>query len=218
MLELGARRAREAPLRLLAIGAHSDDIEIGCGGTILKLIEEESVSEVWWVVLTGGAERAAEARCSAEAMLVGVPGSHVILKEFRDGYFPYDGADIKHFFEELKGEVSPDVIFTHQRADLHQDHRVTCELTWNTFRDHLVLEYEIPKYDGDMSIPNLFVSLHESLCRKKIEHLMTHFASQRSKRWFAEDLFSGLLRLRGMECNSPTSFAEAFHCRKALLS
>ena len=142
----------------------------------------------------------------------------MILKDFRDGYFPYDGAEIKEFFEELKAEISPDVILTHQRSDLHQDHRVTCELTWNTFRDHLILEYEIPKYDGDMGAPNLFVPLDESLCRKKIDHLMTHFASQVPKRWFKEDLFSGLLRLRGMECNSPTSYAEAFYCRKAMLT
>ena len=216
MLPLGARRDGDAPVKLLAIGAHSDDIEIGCGGTILKLIAQGAVSEVCWVVLTGENERAAEARRSAEAMLAGVPSTRVILKGFRDGYFPYDGGEIKAFFEQLKGEISPDVILTHQRADLHQDHRVTCELTWNTFRDHLVLEYEIPKYDGDMSVPNLFVSLEESLCRRKIDHLMEHFGSQRSKRWFAEDLFSGLLRLRGMECNSPTFYAEAFHCRKAL--
>jgi LmbE family N-acetylglucosaminyl deacetylase len=217
MLALGALHGTDAPLTLLAIGAHSDDIEIGCGGTILKLIEQGSVAEVWWVVLTGESTRAAEARRSAEAMLAGVPSTRVIIKDFRDGYFPYDDGEIKRFFEELKGEVSPDVVLTHQRADLHQDHRVTCELTWNTFRDHLVLEYEIPKYDGDMSVPNLFVSLQESLCRRKIEHLMEHFGSQRSKRWFAEDLFSGLLRLRGMECNSPTFYAEAFHCRKALV-
>ncbi len=149
--------------------------------------------------------------------LVTFPGKRVILRDFRDGYFPYDGAEIKEFFEELKGEFSPDLIFTHQRSDLHQDHRVTCELTWNTFRDHLILEYEIPKYDGDMGAPNLFVPLDESLCRQKIDHLMTHFGSQVSKRWFKEDLFSGLLRLRGMECNSPTSYAEAFYCRKAML-
>ena len=150
MLPLLVRRAGDEPLRLLAIGAHSDDIEIGCGGTILKLIEQESLSEVCWVVLTGGAKRAEEARRSAEALLGDVPSKRVILKDFRDGYFPYDGAEIKDFFEELKAELSPDVVLTHQRSDLHQDHRVTCELTWNTFRDHLILEYEIPKYDGDM--------------------------------------------------------------------
>jgi LmbE family N-acetylglucosaminyl deacetylase len=217
MLPLLARRADDEPLRLLAIGAHSDDIEIGCGGTILKLIQQRSVSEVCWVVLTGERTRAEEAASSADALLGDLRGKRVILKDFRDGYFPYDGAEIKAFFEELKAELSPDVILTHQRSDLHQDHRVTCELTWNTFRDHLILEYEIPKYDGDMGAPNLFVPLDEALCRKKIDHLMTHFASQVPKRWFKEDLFSGLLRLRGMECNSPTSYAEAFYCRKATL-
>jgi LmbE family N-acetylglucosaminyl deacetylase len=217
MLPLLVRRAGDAPLRLLAIGAHSDDIEIGCGGTILKLIEQEALSEVCWVVLTGDSERAAEARRSADALLGDVPGGRVILEDFREGHFPYDGAEIKTFFEELKAELSPDVILTHQRLDLHQDHRVTCELTWNTFRDHLILEYEIPKYDGDMGAPNVFVPLDESLCRTKIDHLMKHFASQSSKRWFKEELFSALLRLRGMECNSPSSYAEAFYCRKAML-
>ena len=217
MLPLLARRAGEEPLRLLAIGAHSDDIEIGCGGTILRLIEQGAVSEVCWVVLTGERTRAEEAAQSAEALLGDLPGRRVILKNFRDGYFPYDGADIKDFFEELKRDLSPDIVLTHQRHDLHQDHRVTCELTWNTFRDHLILEYEIPKYDGDTGAPNFFVPLAESLCRKKIDHLMTHFASQVPKRWFKEDLFSGLMRLRGMECNSPTSYAEAFYCRKAML-
>ena len=217
MLPLLTRRAGDRPLRLLAIGAHSDDIEIGCGGTVLKLIEQGWLSEVCWVVLTGETERAAEAGQSAGALLGDVPRKHVILKDFRDGYFPYDGAKIKQFFEELKGELSPDVILTHQRSDLHQDHRVTCELTWNTFRDHLILEYEIPKYDGDMRAPNVFVTLDESLCRQKIDHLMAHFGSQTPKRWFREDLFWGLLRLRGMECNSHTSYAEAFYCRKATL-
>jgi LmbE family N-acetylglucosaminyl deacetylase len=218
MLPLLARAAGEAPLRLLAIGAHSDDIEIGCGGTILKLIEQGSLAEIWWVVLTGERTRATEARQSADALLGSLPSRRVILKNFRDGFFPYDGAEIKLFFEELKAEFSPDLILTHQRSDLHQDHRVTCELTWNTFRDNLILEYEIPKYDGDMGVPNLFVPIDESVCREKIDHLMTHFGSQLSKRWFKEDLFSGLLRLRGMECNSPTSYAEAFYCRKAVLS
>jgi LmbE family N-acetylglucosaminyl deacetylase len=216
MLPLLVRRGGDGPLRLLAIGAHSDDIEIGCGGTILKLLEQGYLSEVWWVVLTGETKRASEAGQSAESLLRDIP-KRVILKDFRDGYFPYDGGEIKAFFEELKSEFSPDIIFTHQRSDLHQDHRVTCELTWNTFRDNLILEYEIPKYDGDMGSPNLFVPLDESTCRTKIDHLIRHFASQGSKRWFKEDLFSGLLRLRGMECNSTTSYAEAFYCRKVTL-
>jgi len=217
MLPFQLGRADHGQLRLLAIGAHSDDIEIGCAGTILKLIESGAVSEVCWVVLTGETNRAAEAAASAAALLADVPRTSVILKDFRDGYFPYDGADIKGFFEELKRRFSPDLILTHQRSDLHQDHRVTCELTWNTFRDHLILEYEIPKYDGDMSVPNLFVSLDDSQTRRKLDHLMAHFGSQTGKHWFDEQLFSGLMRLRGMECNSPSSYAEAFHCRKTVL-
>jgi LmbE family N-acetylglucosaminyl deacetylase len=217
MLPLELGRSGGAPVRLLAIGAHPDDIEIGCCGTILKLLEEDALSAIGWVVLSGKGERADEARASAEAVLSGVEEKQLMLPDYRDGFFPYDGGDIKEFFESLK-EFSPDIVLTHQRADLHQDHRVACELTWNTFRDHLILEYEVPKYDGDIGSPNLFVPLGEDLRRRKIDHLMTHFASQRPKRWFKDDLFSGLLRLRGMECNSPTSFAEAFYCRKAMLA
>jgi LmbE family N-acetylglucosaminyl deacetylase len=218
MLPLQARRSGDEALRVLVIGAHADDIEIGCGGTIARLIAQGAVAEVCWVVLTGATRRAQEARESAEALLAPVPESRVMLKEFRDGYFPYEGGRVKDFFEELKVEVSPDVIFTHQRADLHQDHRVTCELTWNTFRNHLILEYEIPKYDGDAGSPNLFVPLDESMCCQKVEHLMRYFGTQLTKQWFTEDLFSGLMRMRGIECNSPTSYAEAFYCRKAILA
>jgi LmbE family N-acetylglucosaminyl deacetylase len=210
-------RAVTSPVRVLAIGAHPDDIEIGCSGTLLRLLEQSAVSEVCWVVLSGRDGRAEEARASADALLAGVAQREVILRDFDDGFFPYDGRELKSFFEALKRDFSPEVVFTHQRSDLHQDHRVTCELTWNTFRDHLILEYEVPKYDGDMGAPNLFVALEDALCRRKIAHLMTHFGSQVSRRWFREDLFSGLLRLRGMECNSPTSFAEGFYCRKAVL-
>jgi len=217
MLRLLLGHGTTTPVRLLAIGAHPDDIEIGCSGTLLRLLEHGAVSEVCWVVLSGTPERAAEAHASAETLLDGVARREVIVRDFADGFFPYDGREIKGFFEELKRDFSPDVVFSHQRSDLHQDHRVTCELTWNTFRDHLILEYEVPKYDGDMSAPNAFVPLEERIRERKIEHLMRHFASQRSKRWFQEDLFSSVLRLRGMECNSPTAYAEAFFCRKAVL-
>jgi LmbE family N-acetylglucosaminyl deacetylase len=218
MLELLMKSRGEGPLRVLAVGAHSDDIEIGCSGTLLRLVEQGLVSELWWVVLSGANHmRRAEAKSSAEALLEGVP-HRIILKEYADGYFPYDGREIKEFFEELKRDFTPDVVFTHQRHDLHQDHRFTCEVTWNTFRDHLILEYEIPKYDGDMGSPNLFVPLDETLCSRKVSHLFDHFQSQVPKAWFKEDLFSGLLRLRGMECQSPTSYAEAFYCRKAVLA
>jgi LmbE family N-acetylglucosaminyl deacetylase len=218
MLPLLLGRPDGAPVRVLAIGSHPDDAEIGCAGTILRLVCENAVAAVCWVVLSGKGVRAEEARTSAEALLDGVPEKRILQPGFRDGFFPYDGAQVKAFFEELKSEFEPDVVLTHQRHDLHQDHRTTCELTWNTFRDHLILEYEVPKYDGDMGSPNLFVTLGDDVCRRKIDHLMTHFASQVPKRWFREDLFSGLLRLRGMECNSPTSYAEAFYCRKAVLT
>jgi LmbE family N-acetylglucosaminyl deacetylase len=218
MLPLQIGRAEATPARVLAIGAHPDDIEIGCAGTLLKLIEQEAISEVRWVVLSGKSERAKEARRSAEALLDGVPASDVVVCDFPDGFFPYEGQRIKDYFEYLKADFSPDVVFTHQRADLHQDHRLSCELTWNTFRDHLILEYEVPKYDGDMSAPNAFVPIEERIQRRKIDHLMSYFGSQVSKRWFKEELFSSLLRLRGMECNSPSSYAEAFFCRKAVLA
>ena len=218
MLPLTLGQPEASPARVLAIGAHPDDIEIGCAGTILKLIEQNAVAEVRWVVLSGEGERASEARRSAEALLETVPRSDVVVRDFPDGFFPYEGQRIKDFFESLKADFSPDVVFTHQRADLHQDHRLCCELTWNTFRDHLILEYEVPKYDGDMSAPNAFVPLDERLRQRKIDHLMRHFGSQLSKRWFKEELFSSLLRLRGMECNSPSSYAEAFFCRKAVLA
>jgi LmbE family N-acetylglucosaminyl deacetylase len=218
MVPLQIGRPEVRPARVLAIGAHPDDIEIGCAGTVLKLIEQAAISEVRWVVLSGDGERAKEARRSAEALLHDVPRSEVVVRDFPDGFFPYEGQRIKDFFEQLKADFSPDVVFTHQRADLHQDHRLSCELTWNTFRDHLILEYEVPKYDGDMSAPNTFVPIEESLHRRKIDHLMSHFGSQASKRWFKEELFSSLLRLRGMECNSPSSYAEAFFCRKAVLA
>ena len=206
-----------ARLRVLAIGCHCDDIEIGCGGTILKLIDEGAVSEIRWIVLSGDGARRDEARRSAEAMLAGAPAAEVILHDFPDGFFPYDGQRVKDFFEARKIEFSPDVVFTHQRDDLHQDHRLCSELTWNTFRDHLILEYEVPKYDGDMGAPNVFVPLDEEIRQRKIDHLMGHFDSQHSKRWFTAELFSSMLRLRGMECNAPSSYAEAFFCRKAVL-
>jgi LmbE family N-acetylglucosaminyl deacetylase len=218
MLPLWLGQPEATAVRVLAIGAHPDDIEIGCAGTILKLIEQGAVSELWWVVLSGADGRAEEARRSAAALLEEVPSSEVVVCDFPDGFFPYEGKRIKDFFERLKVDLSPDVVLTHQRGDLHQDHRLSCELTWNTFRDHLILEYEVPKYDGDMSAPNAFVPLSERLGQRKIDHLMSHFGSQRSKRWFGEDVFSSLLRLRGMECNSPSSYAEAFFCRKAVLA
>jgi LmbE family N-acetylglucosaminyl deacetylase len=207
----------EGNLCVLAIGAHADDIEIGSGGTLLRLAEANPKAEIVWVVLTGDERRQDEARRSAADFAREFAESQVIFGGFRDGFLPYSGDVVKSFFEDLKQSVSPDVIFTHQREDLHQDHRLTCELTWNTWRDHLIFEYEIPKYDGDLGAPNVFVHLDDSIVTRKIDLLLTHFASQRDRRWFTGDLFRSMLRVRGMESNSPTGQAEAFYCRKIVL-
>ena len=208
---------QQNPLRrVLCLGAHCDDIEIGCGGTLLKLIEAYPALQVYWVVFSATPPRAAEAMASATALLDGVQEKQIVIKNFRDGYFPYSGGEIKEYFEQLKDEFAPDLIFTHQRQDLHQDHRVLCDLTWNTFRDHLILEYEIPKYDGDLGTPNLFVQLDEKLCARKVETLVTHYATQANKHWFSKETFLALLRLRGIEARALSGYAEAFYCRKII--
>ncbi len=206
-----------SPLRVLCLGAHSDDLEIGCGGTILTLAARETPLDVTWIVFSANGERRREANESANVFLDRVLKKEVFVNDFRDGFFPYVGADIKEYFEALKTRLSPDLIFTHYRHDLHQDHRVISELTWNTFRNHLILEYEIPKYDGDLGSPNTFVQLDEPTSRRKIETILASFQTQEHRHWFSEDLFLSLLRLRGMECNAPTGFAEAFYCRKMVL-
>ena len=201
--------------RILAIGCHADDIEIGCGGTILTLTRALPGVHVTWVVLTGEGVRSEEARASAEAFLAAAGEADVRIHTLRESFLPYVGEAVKEAFESLK-DVRPDVIFTHARDDLHQDHRLACELTWNTFRDHLVLEYEIPKYDGDIGQRNVFVSLADDIVDEKLELLHRHFASQADKHWFDDELFRGLLRLRGMEC--ATRYAEAFTGRKLRLA
>jgi LmbE family N-acetylglucosaminyl deacetylase len=203
--------------RILCVGAHCDDIEIGCGGTVLRLISDSDRVEFYWIVLCSNLERAREARRSAAAFLKNARQKTIVVKAFRDGFLPYIGIEVKEFFEELKKSFSPDLVFTHFRHDLHQDHRQISELTWNTFRDHLILEYEIPKYDADLHQPNFFVPLSDAIRRKKVQALMRYFGTQRNKHWFSADLFHGLMRLRGMECASHTGHAEAFHCRKLVL-
>jgi LmbE family N-acetylglucosaminyl deacetylase len=201
---------------ILCLGAHSDDIEIGCGGTLLQLKKSCSNLKFRWVVFTGAGARKGEARKGAELFGSGCE-TEVTLREFRDGFLPYNGSAVKDCFEELKGSVSPDLIFTHWQGDAHQDHRLISELTWNTFRNHLILEYEIPKYDGDMGRPNCFVPLDTPLYQQKVDHLLTAFESQKSKPWFQPETFLALMRLRGMESNSATGYAEAFHVRKLVL-
>jgi LmbE family N-acetylglucosaminyl deacetylase len=200
--------------RVLAIGCHADDIEIGCGGTLIALGRARPGLALTWVVLAAPGDRGAEARASAQAFLANADTSDVRIHGFRDGFLPYDGGEVKEVFEQLK-EVQPDLVFTHTRHDLHQDHRLACELTWNTLRDHLILEYEIPKYDGDLGSPNVFVPLEESLVEEKLRVLRDHHASQHGKHWFDDELFRGLMRLRGME--SASRYAEAFTCRKLTL-
>jgi LmbE family N-acetylglucosaminyl deacetylase len=202
--------------QVLCLGAHSDDIEIGCGGTLLKLIEMYPTLNVTWVVFGATGERKKEAIKSAEDFLSSVPRKNILVKGFKDGFFPYIGAEIKGYFEELKKEVNPDLILTHYRQDLHQDHRVISELTWNTFRNHLIWEYEIPKYDGDLGSPNLFVHLSRSICQQKIKHLTTYFQTQSNKQWFTEETFTAILRIRGIESNATEQYAEAFYCYKTV--
>lgn len=205
-------------LRLLCLGAHSDDIEIGCGATVLGWIAAGVRLEVHWAVLSARGPRADEARRSAEAFVAGAATAGIELGEFQDGYFPAERSALKDWFEGLKGRVDPDLVLTHHHDDAHQDHRLVAELTRNTFRDHLTLEYEIPKWDGDLGRPNVYVPATAAAMSRKVELLLAHFATQRSKDWFDAETFRGLARLRGMECRAPERFAEAFHARKLMLT
>jgi LmbE family N-acetylglucosaminyl deacetylase len=217
MLRLQPHARRGQPLRLLCIGAHSDDIEIGCGGAILTWLNSFPAVDITWVVLNGSARRGTEARRSARALLDGAARSRIVLGTFRDGFLPAQYLKAKAFFESLKQGNEPDVVLTHYLHDRHQDHRLAAELTWNTWRDHLVLEYEIPKYEGDLAQPNGYIPVSERLARRKVEHLERYFASQRSKDWFLADNFLALMRIRGIECRAASGYAEAFHVRKFVL-
>lgn len=203
---------------LLCLGAHCDDIEIGCGGTILKLLEDYPGLTITWVVFASNEERRLEAERGAAAFAGGARELNLRIFDFKDGFLPAHVERVKETFERLKRETAaPDLIFTHYRHDLHQDHRQVCELTWNTFRNHQILEYEIPKWDGDLGVPNAFVPLSRSQGERKIELLQSVYNSQRAKAWFTDDLFWSLMRIRGMECHSPSTIAEAFYCRKMLI-
>lgn len=207
---------KTGPTVVLCLGCHADDIEIGCGGTILRMELEHPDWIFHWIVFSALGERRIEARDSA-LQFVETSRLRPTFLGFRDGFMPYEGAEIKTAFETLKRTVDPDLIFTHSRKDAHQDHRLIADLTWNTFRNHLILEYEIPKYDGDMGQPNVFVPLAVEDCAKKVRLIMDGFPSQRTKTWFQQDTFMALLRLRGMECNAASGYAEAFYGRKVVL-
>ena len=203
---------------LLVIGAHPDDIEIGCGGSILRWIQEQRIGRVTWIVFSSAGEREVEARQSATAFLSGVAEVVVRVEAFRDGYFPYQGGVIKDVFEEVKATTAPDIVLTHDRDDRHQDHRLIGELTWQTFRDHLILEFEVPKFDGELGEPNLFVELPDWAQAQKLRLLRDMFPSQMNRHWFTEATFAGLARLRGVECRSKSGYAEAFRSRKIVVS
>jgi LmbE family N-acetylglucosaminyl deacetylase len=217
MLTLSSPRNGTNSSTVLCLGAHSDDIEIGCGGTLLHLKRTFSCVKFHWVVFSASGQRGKEARKAAELFTAGCD-REIVLKEYRDGFLPYDGGEVKDFFEELKGQVNPDLIFTHWSGDAHQDHRLISELTWNTFRNHLILEYEVPKYDGDMGRPNVFVPLEAAVYEEKVSHLFQAFESQHEKPWFDRQTFLGLMRIRGMESNSASGYAEAFHARKVVIA
>lgn len=215
MLYLNLNKEAAGRLTVLCLGAHSDDIEIGCGGTLLYLKAKYQL-QFHWIVFSASGPRGGEAAKAVEFFAAGSE-KNVVLKDFRDGFLPYTGGPVKDFFETLKGSVKPDLIFTHWGGDAHQDHRFISELTWNTFRDDMILEYEIPKYDGDLSRPNLYVPLETAHCEAKVRYLLESFQSQHAKRWFSGETFMGLMRIRGMESNSPSGYAEAFHARKILI-
>ena len=217
MIGLKLSAGANSTLQVLCLGCHSDDIEIGCGGSILRLAGENPNSVFHWVVFSALDARAAEAERAAIQFVDPSRLKGLILKTFPDGFMPFVGADIKTAFEELKRTISPDVIFTHNGKDAHQDHRLISDLTWNTFRDHLILEYEIPKYDGDLGRPGAFIPLSSEICEKKIRLIMDTFRSQWDKRWFKRETFLSLMRLRGMECNASSGYAEAFYARKLVL-
>jgi LmbE family N-acetylglucosaminyl deacetylase len=201
------------PGKILCLGAHCDDIEIGCGGTLLRLAAE-GIAEAAWVVFASNERRAAEARAGAELFMAGAERRSVVIHGFRDGFLPQAWGEVKEAMERIKREFSPDLVLTHCRHDLHQDHRVVSELTWNTFRDHLILEYEIPKYDGDLGNPNFFVCLDEETARRKARGILACYPSQGSRSWMDEQTFLSLMRLRGVESNAPGRYAEGFYCRK----
>ena len=218
MLPIQFRPAPESAVKILLLGAHCDDIEIGCGGTILRLVERYPQAEFYWVVFSSSKTRSKEALSAARYFLASAGQKNIIIKSFKNGFFPYVGAEIKAYFEELKDQFCPDMIFTHYRDDLHQDHRTISQLTWNTFRDHLILEYEIPKYDGDMGVPNFFVPLEKPDCDRKVKAILNCFPSQKSRHWFCPETFFALMRLRGLESQAQSAYAEAFYARKLVLS
>lgn len=217
MINLNFNQTENSELKILCLGAHCDDIEIGCGGTILKLIEEYSNITIYWVVFSCSEQRAHEATASSNKFLKEVSNKKVIIKNLQDGLLYFQFKELNEYFEQLKQDFSPDLIFTHYRQDKHQDHRLISDFTWNTFRNNLILEYEIPESDGNLGLPNLFVHLNEAVCHRKIQYVMDAFPTKINQQHFTEESFRSILRIRGIESSSPSHYSEAFHCRKIVL-
>ncbi len=210
-------RARlDGARRIVCLGAHPDDIEIGCGGTIRRWTAERDL-EVTWAVLSGEGVRADEARAGAATFLTDAATASVEIADFPDSRFPADWAAIKTWIHDLASRAEPDLVFTHRLEDRHQDHRVVGEIAWQAFRDAVILEYEIPKWEGDPGVANAYVSLDRETVDAKVDALLATFESQREKPWFDAETFRGLMRLRGVECHAADGYAEAFTCRKILL-
>ena len=217
MLPFLLTKSSNEPLNILCLGAHCDDIEIGCGATLLSVLDSAPGANVWWQVFASTPARREEAIQGSERFCAGARVLEIEILDFRDGYLPYEGSAVKDVFESVKGRFSPDLVLTHYRKDMHQDHRKISELTWNTFRDHLILEYEIPKWDGDLRSPNTFVPVSEGEARRKVEILQSVYQTQKGKNWFTDDLFLSMMRIRGMECNSASGLAEAFYTYKNVI-
>ena len=216
MLALALPTPPDRALRVLCLGAHCDDIEIGCGATLMRLTLERPV-EVDCVTFCAPPQRAAESRAALSQMLRAAHALRLRFESLPDGYLPAHWAEAKQMMESLKALPAPDLVLTHERDDLHQDHRVVNELTWNTFRDHLILEYEVPKFDGGLGQPQVYAPIPSALAERKAQLLVEHHASQRPKHWFGADTFLALMRLRGLECRAPEGYAEAFHAHKLVV-
>jgi len=217
MIKLQLPVHKDKGLEILCLGAHCDDIEIGCGGSILMLLQQYKINKLSWVVFCSNEERKKEAETSAGKFLDGVENVNIKILSYRDGFLPDAWRKVKEEFELIKREVNPDLTFTHRLEDRHQDHRIVSDLTWNTFRNHMMLEYEIPKYDGDLTTPNLYVEVDRVTANQKNRIILESFQSQQNKHWLDDELLNGLMRVRGVESVSETGFAEGFHVRKMVL-
>jgi len=217
MLDLILNSSKRRALRILCVGAHCDDIEIGCGATLRMLQRRKEGLIIDWVVLSGAEERRQETQRAMRLLVRSSRRGELRFGDFPDGRFPAAYTEIKSFCELLKRRSRPDLILCHERDDRHQDHRVVNEMIWNTFRDHVVLEYEVPKWDGGLGQPNVYVPLDAKDAGAKVDALLKSYPTQAGKDWFTRDTFMAMLRLRGLECRSPSGYAEAFYGRKLLL-